>query len=78
MVENKLLFTDGASINRPPMFYGLIYQFWKVRMIIFIESVDQGVWDAIVNGPFVPQVFVEGQYIDEPWCDWTDSGRKKA
>ena len=31
MVE-KLPFGEGGSINRPPLFCGLNYQFWKVRM----------------------------------------------
>lgn len=24
-------------------------------MKIFIESIDQGIWDAIVNSPFIPK-----------------------
>jgi len=42
MVESKLPFSKGASIHRPPMFCGLNYQFWKIRMQIFIESIDKG------------------------------------
>jgi len=52
MAENKLPFGKGASIHRPPMFSGINYQFWKIRMKIFIESIDQGIWDAIINGPY--------------------------
>ena len=32
MAEGKLPFAEGASINRPPMFSGVNYPFWKVRM----------------------------------------------
>jgi len=39
----NLPFTEGTSIHRPPMFSGLNYQFWKIRMEIFIESIDQGI-----------------------------------
>ena len=53
-MANRLPFGEGASINRPPLFCGLNYQFWKVRMKIFVESLDKGIWDAIENGPFVP------------------------
>jgi len=53
MVE-KLPFGEGASINMSPLFCGLNYQFWKVRMKIFVESIDSGIWDAIENGPFIP------------------------
>jgi len=69
MVENKLQFAEGASINRSPMFYGVNYQFWKLRMRIFIALIDRGVWDAVVNGPFVPKVVIDEQYVDKPWFD---------
>jgi len=46
MVEN-LPFGEGASINIPPLFCGLNYQFWKVPIKIFVESLDRGIWDAI-------------------------------
>jgi len=78
MTKNKLAFAEGASINRPPMFYDLKYQFCKVRMRIFIESIDRGVWDVTVNRPFVPQAIVDNQYVDKPWFDWIDSESKKA
>jgi len=69
MAENKLPFAEGASIHRPPMFCGLNYQFWKVRMRSFIESIDRSVWDAIVNGPYIPKVLVDNMYVDKLWCD---------
>jgi len=46
-MAEKLPFGEGASINRPPLFCGLNYQFCKVRMKIFVESLDKGIWDAI-------------------------------
>jgi len=78
MAENKLPFAEGASIHRPPMFCGLNYQFWKVRMRIFIESIDHGVWDAIVNRPYVPKVLVDNVYVHKPWCDWISDESRKA
>jgi len=54
MAKFKLPFNEGASINRPSMFVGVNYAFWNIRMKIFMESIDLGIWDAIVNGPFVP------------------------
>ena len=47
-------------------------------MRIFIESIDRGVWVAIVNGPFVPKMLVDNVYVDKPWCDWTGDESKKA
>jgi len=63
MVENKLPFAEGASIHRPPMFSEINYQLWKVRMKMFIESTDRGIWNAIVNGPYVPMTVVNGVSI---------------
>jgi len=55
-VSYKLPFVEGASINKPPLFCGVNYQLWKVRMNFFIQSTDKGIWEAIENGPFIPQV----------------------
>ena len=43
MDKNKLPFVEGDLINRPPMFGRVNYQFQKVRMKIFIESIDRGI-----------------------------------
>ena len=45
-MTEKLSF-EGASINKPPLFCGLNYKYWKARMKSFVESIDQGIWDAI-------------------------------
>jgi len=58
--------TEGASINRPPLFCGVNYQFWKVRMKIFMHSTDKGIWETIENGPFIPQVKRDEVLIDKP------------
>jgi len=78
MAENKLLFEKVASINRPPIFCGVNYQFWKVRMRIFIESFDRGVWDAILSGLFIPKVVIVGQCANKQWSDWIGNKSKKA
>jgi len=59
----KLPFGEGASINRPPMFCGLNYQLWKVRMKISVESLDRGIWDAIENGHFIPKLEKDGDLL---------------
>jgi len=77
-MADRLPFGEGASINRPPLFCGLNYQFWKVRMKIFMESLGKGIWDAIENGPFIPKLENDGSIIEKPWSQWTDSESKKA
>ena len=77
-MADRLPFGEGASINRPPLFCVLNYQFWKVRMKIFVESLDKGIWDAIENGHFVPKFEKDGSFIEKPWSQWTNSESKKA
>nr|XP_007132559.1 hypothetical protein PHAVU_011G104900g [Phaseolus vulgaris]ESW04553.1 hypothetical protein PHAVU_011G104900g [Phaseolus vulgaris] len=76
MVEN-LPFDEGAYINRSPLFCGLNYQFWKVRIKIFVESINRGIWDAITNGPFVPKLEKDDVFIEKPWSQWTKIENKK-
>jgi len=33
-------------------------------MQIFIESIDKGIWDAIVNGLYIPKCLVENKQVD--------------
>ena len=54
-MAGKLSFEEGASIYKPPLFCGLNYKFWEARMKIFIESIDQRIWDSNENGPYIPK-----------------------
>jgi len=77
-MAEKFPFGEGALINRPPLFFGLNYQFWKVKMKIFVESLDKGIWDAIEKDPFIPKFEKDGSSIEKPWSQWTDAKNKKA
>jgi len=52
MTNISQTFVEEASIIIPPSFTGKNYPFWKIRIKIFLEPVDKGVWDAVVNGTF--------------------------
>jgi len=77
-MADKLPFGEGTSINRPPLLCGVNYQFWKVRMKIFLESIDKGIWDAIKNGHFIPMIENEKVIYEKHWSQWTEQERKKA
>ena len=77
-MAEKLPFGEGALINIPPLLCGLNYKLWKVRMKIFVESLDKGIWDAIENDPFIPKFEKDGSFIAKLWSQWTDSENKKA
>jgi len=66
-MAEKLHFDEGASINKPPLFCGLNYNYWKARMKIFVESIDQGFLDAIENGPFIPKFEKDRYFTKKPW-----------
>jgi len=78
MAENKLPFAEGASIHTPPMFSGVNYQFWKVRMNIFIESIDRGMWNAIMNGPYISVSIMNGISVAKPFIELTDVEHKRV
>ena len=39
--------TEGQSTNRPPLFHGTNYTYWKVRMKIYIQANDYDAWKSI-------------------------------
>jgi len=46
---------EGVASNKPRFFFcGENYPFSKVQMQIFLEYIDRGIWDVILNGSFVP------------------------
>ena len=47
-------------------------------MKFFLESMDKGVWDAVVNGPFQPIKVVEGITILKEFSQWTLDENNRA
>ena len=78
MVGSNQTIYEGASINRPPLFTSENYHFWKVRMQILLESVDRGIWDDVLNGPFVPFNIVNEVQEAKPFAQWTDDENRRA
>jgi len=77
-MADKMHFGEGASINRSPLFCGVNYQFWKVRVKIFMHSTDKGIWESIQNSPFIPQVKRDEVLIHKPSYEWTEAESKRA
>ena len=40
----------SQSLNVPPYFNGSNYAFWKVRMMAFLCSIDESIWDVVDVG----------------------------
>jgi len=45
---------EGQVVNRPPLFKGVIYDYWKQRMIAFFESYHIGMLDMVENWDHIP------------------------
>ena len=56
----------------------LNYKFWEARMKIFIESIDQRIWDSIENGPYIPKFKKDNSFIAKPFSKWTNDECKMA
>ncbi|KAL2330583.1 hypothetical protein Fmac_018164 [Flemingia macrophylla] len=78
MASNQLPFAEGASINRPPLFCGENYAFWKVRMKIFMESVHRSIWQAMVTDYKVPTKIVNGKEVEKQFEDWDQNEVRRA
>lgn len=46
--------SEGAFLNRAPLFDGNDYVFWKVKMEAFIHSLDVRMWDVVKTKYTVP------------------------
>ena len=76
MASSNSLFPKGNSINRPPIFNGVGYHYWKTRMQIFIEAIDLNVWDAIEVWPYILTMVVGNTTIEKPKDDWSEEERR--
>jgi len=47
-------------------------------MKIFIESIDHGIWNAIVNDPYIPMSFMNGVPVEKSYEELTDAENKKV
>ena len=62
---------EGGNINRPPLFDGTNYAYWKVRMRAFLIAIDERVWQAVEFGWKHPTEVVENVTGPKPRTKWT-------
>ena len=67
---------EGQSTNRPPLFSGTIFCYWKARMKIYIQAIDYHLKKVIFKGPQIPIIRVDGIDIPKPEEDWDDNDMK--
>ncbi|MQM02157.1 hypothetical protein Taro_034929 [Colocasia esculenta] len=59
---------EGQSVNRPPLFDGEDYTYWKIRMEYFLQGFYFQIWSIIEEGDLV---------ILNSRQNWTDDDRTK-
>ena len=47
-------------------------------MGVFLEYVDRGVWDPVMNSPYIPKVVVDGKEVEKDFNSWTPEENKCA
>jgi len=52
-MADKMLFGEGASLNKAPLFYGQNYPIWCIRMKFFIQSLDKDIRNVISNNTYM-------------------------
>ncbi|XP_012842820.1 PREDICTED: uncharacterized protein LOC105963014, partial [Erythranthe guttata] len=64
---------EGASTTRPPLLIGSNYSYWKSKMKMFIKSIDERAWRAIITGWTPPMIKGEDKVeVFKPEADWSD------
>ena len=59
----------GQSLIIPPLFDGINYAYWKVRMRVFLQSLNEKVWQAVEIDWIKPK---------EAPADWDEAKIKAA
>ena len=55
---------EGQAVNRPPLFKGNNYDYWKQRMIAFFNATHIDMYDVVEKGDYIPME--EGVPIEMP------------
>ena len=58
--------TEGQPTNRPHLFHGTNYTYWKVRMKIYVQTNDYDAWKSITKGIEMPTKIEEGEVVPKP------------
>ncbi|KAL2319300.1 hypothetical protein Fmac_028269 [Flemingia macrophylla] len=65
---------EGQAVNRPPLFRGTNYDYWKQRMIAFFDACHINMWEIVEEVDYVP-IDETGEMI--PKSAWTDNQRQR-
>ncbi|MQM07343.1 hypothetical protein Taro_040182 [Colocasia esculenta] len=61
-------YSQGQSVNRPPLFDGEDYTYWKTRMEYFLQGLDYQIWSLVEEGDLL---------VTNEKDKWTEDDKKK-
>ncbi|KAL6973802.1 hypothetical protein U1Q18_052738 [Sarracenia purpurea var. burkii] len=64
--------SEVHSIDRPLIFNGSNFSYWKKRMIVFIQSQDMTAWKIVLNGLIILSIVRNGRTIPKLENDYND------
>jgi hypothetical protein len=67
---------EGVSTSRPSFFDGNDYAYWKVRMIIYLQSINYDLWISIENRPHKPTKIENNIMVLKPRSEYTNGDKK--
>lgn len=76
--NSNCVFRDGGSNNKPPLFYGEYFVFWKIRMKAHLESQGKDVWKVVLEGPFIFTMVVNSVGTPKPEASWNRDDEKRV
>ncbi|MQM03582.1 hypothetical protein Taro_036367 [Colocasia esculenta] len=59
---------EGQSVNRPPLFDGEDYTYWKTRIEFFLQGLDDQIWSIVEEGDLL---------VTNEKDKWTEDDKKK-
>ena len=68
---------EGQSTHRPPLFNGVDYNYWKVRMRVYLQSIDYALWRIVEDGPFVPTKSDKDKLIPKDPSEFDEDDERK-
>jgi hypothetical protein len=71
------VFKDGGSSNKPPLFSGEYFDFWKIRMKAHLEAQGEGIWEAVEDGLHNPMSVVNGIGTPKIKSSYDEDDKKK-
>ncbi|XP_073132255.1 uncharacterized protein [Henckelia pumila] len=61
----------SGTAQRPPILDGSNYSIWKVRMRVYIKSIDEKAWQRVLQGWNPPRrTYGEGDFLLKPETEW--------